>query len=575
MLKWNNLSIAARIILFTGCFVGSFCLALLYLKVSISLNTETSREQSKLVTQQIRSMEEQSLLLESQALYQDQFETLDSFRRDYAQMRYWLSDLAVSWLNDSESSAELLSDRLTEKLNKLRDIDSERTNTIERDIEDYYDKMIEAVDAYVDENRVLGNSRLSEGRLIAVAIDSDLQVMVDKIVIKLDSISEEVKQGGTEVSLLAGGVKKSAEKIVGVNERLSLLTIVALILCLVSGVIFCIVLKNNIHTPIKTLLAALTHIQMNSDLLYRVKIGRKDELGQTSIALNTMMEHFLNIVRNVSSSTDELRDVSNETSRIMDDARKGVLSQQLATDQVASAITQMVVSVQEVARHATQAATAATEANDLAQKGQSKVQSMVTQMNALSVNIEQAKNAIGKVSDDSSNIAKVLDVIRGVSDQTNLLALNAAIEAARAGEAGRGFAVVADEVRTLAQTTQASTTEIQDMITRFQDGIHNAVSVIEQGVAAMSGTVDNAQEAGDTLALITSAIEEITDLNYQIATATEQQHAVAEDINRNIIDISNIGEHTTDGVNKTVDSSMNQKKCTENLAELVGQFKVN
>jgi len=575
MFRWASMSIAVRIILFTGCFVGLSVVALLYLERSISANTESSHEQNKLVVQQLTSMSIQSNLLETQENKKNALKLIDSIAADYSQLRYWLSDLAVSWLNESEDNAELFRESLNGKMDALREIDAGASDRIESNVEKYFDKMIEAVDAYVDENRVLGNSLLSASRKYGQAIDAVLNTIGTLISRDLDAISREVKQGGDEVSGLAAKVKDSAEKIVAVNEHLARVAITVLVISIVSGVAFCLILKQNIHTPIKRVLDAISHIQQESDLVYRVEIGRDDELGKTSQALNKMMEHFLDIVRNVSASTNELQAVSKETSRVMDETREGVRSQQLATDQVATAITQMVASVQEVAKYASDAAQSTTGANNLAQKGQSQVQAMIVQMETLSRNIENANNAIGEVSADSSNIAGVLEVIRGVSEQTNLLALNAAIEAARAGEAGRGFAVVADEVRTLAQRTQESTTEIEDMMDRFQEGMSKAVAVIEQGVVAMSTTAEHAREAGNALNMITSAVAEIADLNLQIAAATEQQHAVSEDINRNIISIKDIADHTTEGIEKTARSSEEQRRCTQKLADLVGQFKVS
>ncbi|MEE8058477.1 MAG: methyl-accepting chemotaxis protein [Pseudomonadales bacterium] len=570
-----NLSIVARIILFTGCFVSLSVFALLYLEHAISDNTDTSHKQNQLIVQQLKSMQLQSDLLEQQAHFTEQLNVLDIFNRDFAQMRYWLSDLALSWLNESESKADELHQRLIDNMGGLRKINPNFTGRIETNLAVYFEKIIEAVDAYVDDNRVRGNLLTAEGRKIGSSIDQDLINISNKITLKLDTISQDIKQGGDKVADLADRVKTSATEVVEINEHLSLVAIFALVLCLVSGVIFCLVLKHNIHSPIKRLLDAITHIQQNNNLIYRVNSETDDELGKTSKALDTMIEHFLNIIREVSTSTDELKDVSNETSQVMEETREGVVSQQLATDQVATAITQMVASVEEVAKYATAAASSTSGANDVAKKGHMQVQAMIQQMNALSTDIENANHAIGQVSDDSSNIASVLDVIRGVSEQTNLLALNAAIEAARAGEAGRGFAVVADEVRTLAQRTQESTTEIQDMINRFQEGMNKAVSVIEKGVTAMTSTVEHAREAGEALNLITSSVGEIAALNQQIAAATEQQHAVAEDINRNIINIKDIANRTTVGIEKTALSAQQQKQCTEALAQLVGQFKIN
>jgi len=234
---------------------------------------------------------------------------------------------------------------------------------------------------------------------------------------------------------------------------------------------------------------------------------------------------------------------------------------------------QMNATVQEVARNAQHAASAAKEATDASDDGKKVVAKTIGVINTLASEVEGAAEVIQTLEQDSVDIGKVLDVIRGIAEQTNLLALNAAIEAARAGEQGRGFAVVADEVRTLASRTQTSTEEIDEMITRLQAGTNRAVKAMQVGTEQAQAGVDQAAEAGNSLESITQAIAQINDMNIQIANAAEEQSAVAEEINRNITNISDVADQAAGGARETTQASEQVAMLSEKLGGLVSQFK--
>ncbi len=219
-----------------------------------------------------------------------------------------------------------------------------------------------------------------------------------------------------------------------------------------------------------------------------------------------------------------------------------ILEQKDEVDKVATAMTEMSATVHEVARNATEAAEAAQRADEETTKGKMVVSQAIEAIDLLANEVNDAAQVIHRLEQDSDEIGAVLDVIRGIAEQTNLLALNAAIEAARAGEQGRGFAVVADEVRTLAQRTQQSTQEIQNMIERLQSGAQDAVKAMEQGRSRAQVGVEQAAEAGTSLETIAQAVGTISDMNTQIATAAEEQSVVAEEINLNIVSISDMAD---------------------------------
>ena len=265
---------------------------------------------------------------------------------------------------------------------------------------------------------------------------------------------------------------------------------------------------------------------------------------------------------------------ANELSATSEETNEQVRRQKAETDQVATAMNEMTATVQEVARNAADAAAAAQTSDQDAAAGRDVVQKTVATINNLSSQVDSAADVVGRLSQDAEEISKVLDVIGGIADQTNLLALNAAIEAARAGEQGRGFAVVADEVRTLASRTQDSTHEIQQMIERVQGGTREAVQAMEDGRGRVHESVEQVNLAGESLNAIKQSISHISDMNTQIASAAEEQSTVAEEINRNIVNITGVLEETSSGSDQIRHAAEELSKLASEQQLRVGHFKV-
>ena len=293
--------------------------------------------------------------------------------------------------------------------------------------------------------------------------------------------------------------------------------------------------------PIRQVIAQVGRLS-RGHLDERVTIRREDEIGQLATAANTLRDFLADTFRQLADATRGLERASGDLARVGGQMAQGAGDQFDRTDQVATAMHEMSATAQEVARHAGAAAQAADAADASAGEGEQVMRSTIQAITSMRGEIATTAEVIRRLEADSGRIGKVLEVIRGIADQTNLLALNAAIEAARAGEAGRGFAVVADEVRTLAQRTAESTAEIHQIIDAVQNGAADAVRAIEQGQVRSDQGVAQVTEAGGHLQRIADAVESIREMNRQIATAAEEQTAVAEDISRNLAEITAVAQ---------------------------------
>lgn len=312
----------------------------------------------------------------------------------------------------------------------------------------------------------------------------------------------------------------------------------------------------------------------DGDLTAEIHVRSDDEVGQMLSSVSMMVNKLRHMISEVSVSTSTMSNSSDELLSVTELTRQGVNQQQSQIEQVATAMNEMTATVQEVARHAQEAATTATEADRVANEGGRVVDKTISSINSLASDIETSAEIIKKVEADSVQIGTVLNVIKSIAEQTNLLALNAAIEAARAGEQGRGFAVVADEVRTLASRTQESTQEIQEMIEQLQTGSKKAVVAMTNSQVKAQETVDQAVTAGSSLAAITNNVTSISEMNFQIAAAAEEQSSVSEEINRNVVEISQVAEQSAEGAQQTAGASNELSELATQLQILISQFKV-
>lgn len=324
--------------------------------------------------------------------------------------------------------------------------------------------------------------------------------------------------------------------------------------------------NRGVMTPVTEIRQKLMIMRDKSDMTVSFTVFRDDELGQISKDLNGVVNHLRGILKSIAEAASTLGDSADELNEFTRQANDRMFKQQSETEQTATAMNEMTAAVAEVAQSSNSAAESARNADESAAKGNSIVQQSISSMSVLASQIQGTAAVIGELATESQNIGRVLDVIKSIAEQTNLLALNAAIEAARAGEQGRGFAVVADEVRTLAQRTSESTREIESMIESLQQGVKSAVSSMEQGIAQVDNANQSTNAAGSALQDIVASVDSITQLNTHIATAADEQSCVAESINQSIIAISDIAQESTQAAND-LSEAVNQ------LAQLAGHMR--
>jgi len=351
------------------------------------------------------------------------------------------------------------------------------------------------------------------------------------------------------------------------------LQIIAILLALLFGVLAAVLITRQITRPLRETLEVVERIAAG-DLTHTLRVTRRDELGVLQQGIARMGTTLRDLISGIRDGVTQIASAAEELSAVTEQTSAGVNSQKVETDQVATAMHEMAATVQEVARNAEQASQAATEADGEARSGDRVVGEAINQIERLAGEVLRSTEAMDLLQQESQKIGSVMDVIKSVAEQTNLLALNAAIEAARAGEAGRGFAVVADEVRGLAQRTQKSTEEIEELVASLQNGTQQVANVMLGSRTLTESSVELTRKAGASLESITRTVSNIQSMNQQIAAAAEQQSAVAEEISRSILNVRDVSEQTAAASGETAASSVELARLGNQLQTLVSHFRV-
>ena len=349
--------------------------------------------------------------------------------------------------------------------------------------------------------------------------------------------------------------------------------LIATVLALMFGLLAAWIITRQIIIPLTQTLKVAERVAAG-DLTHNLVSLRRDELGQLQRSMQSMTQGLRELIGGISDGVTQIASAAEELSAVTEQTSAGVNNQKVETDQVATAMNEMAATVQEVARNAEEASEAAVAADQQAREGDKVVGEAIAQIERLALEVGHSTEAMGELKRESDKIGSVLDVIKSVAQQTNLLALNAAIEAARAGEAGRGFAVVADEVRSLAQRTQKSTEEIEELIVGLQNGTQQVATIMDNSRSLTDSSVELTRRAGGSLESITRTVSAIQAMNQQIAAAAEQQSAVAEEINRSVLNVRDVSDQTSAASEETAASSVELARLGTHLQMLVGRFKV-
>ena len=440
-----------------------------------------------------------------------------------------------------------------------------------------YEKLIDTreeratYDEYVN---LLGQYRQIEARMKSLSRANQVEDLRTLINTELLSNSEKVN------AVLARLLEINNQMALVTNEQAKdqynlafNLVVGLLVIATALTLLFAWLLTRSITVPIAQALEAAEEVA-EGNLTRPIKIDGNDEAGRLLAAMAKMQDKLRDTLQRIAGSATQLASAAEELNAVTDESARGLTQQNNEIEQAATAVNEMTSAVEEVARNAVSTSEASRNATTSAGDGRDLVQETVSAIERMSGDVQATATLIGDLANESRDIGKVLDVIRGLADQTNLLALNAAIEAARAGEAGRGFAVVADEVRALAHRTQQSTSEIERMIGSIQAGTEHAVDSMRNSTERAESTLNIAKGAGISLDTINTAIVEINERNLVIASAAEEQAQVAREVDRNLVNIRDLSVQSATGASQTSAASSELSRLAVDLNGMVGRFRL-
>ncbi|MFT5850161.1 MAG: methyl-accepting chemotaxis protein [Colwellia sp.] len=467
------------------------------------------------------------------------------------------------------SSTDLVGNQISNSfvdVNKsFTDIISELSNQGAEDVADDLSVALSELTELINSNNDIFSHK--DKQLIALKVATENLDAAERDIKKANAILEKQVDLANQTALTAG--KLVQEKVADGNSQ----TIGIMIFSIVAAIGIAWFTLLSITRPL-SLVNKMLNIVASGDLSHKLDETGKDEFAELSRNCNLLIDSLRTLIQGIVSRSTQLATAAEETSAVTAQGTIAIAEQRSQVEQAASATTQMSSTSQSVLSSANDTLGEIKQADDEAKRIKIISERNRQTIGLLADEVEEAAQVINKLQQDSASIGGILDVIRGIAEQTNLLALNAAIEAARAGEQGRGFAVVADEVRTLASRTQVSTQEIQNMIEVLQTGAQRAVGVMDTGKKQAANCVEQSEEAEKALQTITHSVHEAFDKSTQIAAAAEEQSVVAHEISVNLESIVAIAEQTTAGAQQTAQSSNEVAKLAEELQQSVQEFKL-
>ncbi|MCB1763935.1 MAG: methyl-accepting chemotaxis protein [Gammaproteobacteria bacterium] len=476
------------------------------------------------------------------------------------QVQQWLTDISATrgmdGLNDGFDKAAASYETAQRLIDELLVLDAENASayeSIKPALESFYSVGKGMAETYVRRGAVGGNEKMPE-------FDAAAGTLIEEVDNLMAFTKARFQDRLARQSIAAELMKQT--------------TFVSSIIFLVMMIFLVIVALRNILVPINKMAKLARDLaEGEGDLTKRLDDSRRDELGITAASINLFVAKTQETIRAMSSVAREIATAARHLASLAVQTDENMSSQLQESQQVATAMSEMLASAQEVARNTSDTAAETQGVNEESRSGKVDIETTTDKIEALAAEMDEAQRVVAELGEQSANIGSVLDVIKGISEQTNLLALNAAIEAARAGEQGRGFAVVADEVRSLASRTQQSTEEIQAMIDRLQSSSSKAVSVIDEGGKLVHISVSSVQQASVSLDVINSRIARISQMNNQIATAAEEQSLVLGEIDKNITNISRVAQSNAQSVTLLNRTGKQLQSNVQQLDKLMEQFK--
>jgi methyl-accepting chemotaxis protein len=540
-MKTRNIKMTTRALL----SFGIICLLLIGLGVAALLKMDSIHDSaSDLKSNWMPSVRQASRIETAMLLYR-----LDA-------RRFVMDDARLS-----EASMTKINQLKTNLSTATQDYASLVSDTTEKEL---FNKVAANVSAYqrrIDELLELSKSRSYQE--MAVFIQDTTKPQAVALQSSIDELIDINEKGADQSGLTADESFTSGRNIS------MIFIIIAVIVTLIVAVAF----TRSITQPIQTLLVTTRKIA-DGDLRTTVEISGADEMTELQTATATMLANLKETIRHISDSSGQLASAAEQMSSITRESNEGIQRQSMETEQAATAVNEMTAAVEEAARNAVSASQSTQASERSVQTGQARVSQTISSLEKLSATVERTGVEVEGLASQAQNIAKVLDVIGSIAEQTNLLALNAAIEAARAGEQGRGFAVVADEVRALAHRTQTSTREIEQMIQGIQKDSSLAVQSMKQSTQEAGSTLVIAHEAGVALNQITASISDINERNLLIATASEQQAQVARSVDQNLVNIRDLSSQSSSAASQTSLASQELSQLAVGLNRLVARFSV-
>ncbi len=440
-----------------------------------------------------------------------------------------------------------------------------------------YEKLIDSREeraAYDEYINLLGQYRQIEARMKSLSQANQVEAL--RALVNSDLLSNSEQVNAVLARLLDINNKMALvtnQKAKDQYDQAFTLVVGLLVLATALTLLFAWLLTRSITVPIAQALEAAEEVA-EGNLTRPIKAEGNDEAGRLLAAMAKMQNKLRDTLQRIAGSATQLASAAEELNAVTDESARGLTQQNNEIEQAATAVNEMTSAVEEVARNAVSTSEASRNATASAGDGRDLVQETVSAIERMSGDVQATATLIGDLATESRDIGKVLDVIRGLADQTNLLALNAAIEAARAGEAGRGFAVVADEVRALAHRTQQSTSEIERMIGSIQAGTEHAVDSMRNSTERAESTLNIAKGAGISLDTINTAIVEIKERNLVIASAAEEQAQVAREVDRNLVNIRDLSVQSATGASQTSAASSELSRLAVDLNGMVGRFRL-